>query len=339
MTLLARPPLHTAQLPCCVITGYHRSGTSLIASLLQSAGLDIGSELLGPARDNKPGHFEDLQILRFHEKVLTAQDLDPNGFIDQAAVQVPPGLRAEARALIDERTSGTRPWGWKDPRTVLFLDFWKTLVPHLHFILLFRHPAEVVDSLFRRGDPVFQANPTWAVRTWLAYNRAMLNFANRYPKCCLLVETRAVVDEPGLLTDAIQRRFGFHLDRPANLYEKELLHQPTVPHQPSPLDSAFPEMLYLLEELRMQAALALPANKGERSANTALQEGQWALRYWLEYRRAEHREKTAEEMLLATRADLEQARLDLERTKAPLSVRLMMKAREWWKSRRPARRW
>ena len=45
-----RMPLPTGQ--PIIITGMHRSGTSLAASLLQSMGVDIGDELVGAMRGN-----------------------------------------------------------------------------------------------------------------------------------------------------------------------------------------------------------------------------------------------------------------------------------------------
>ncbi|MEY2858272.1 MAG: hypothetical protein RLZZ74_2584, partial [Cyanobacteriota bacterium] len=43
-----------------IITGMHRSGTSLTASLLQSAGVNLGDRLMSEDRGNSKGHFEDL---------------------------------------------------------------------------------------------------------------------------------------------------------------------------------------------------------------------------------------------------------------------------------------
>jgi hypothetical protein len=323
--------LAAAQLPCCVITGYHRSGTSLIASLLQSAGLDIGSNLLPGNDTNKNGHFEDMEILGFHEQVLASQGFGPHGFLHEQAVHVPRRLRTAARVLVQARMNGARPWGWKDPRTVLFLDFWRKLVPHLKFVLLFRHPGEVLDSLFRRGDAVFQADPSRALHSWMHYNSAMLRFANRFPTSCLLVETRAVVDDPELLIEAIYDHFGFHLDRPANLYEKDLLHHEIPPHQKNLLYRAFPQVLNLYEQLREQATLALRPDSVADEPALADDEARWALKYWFDYRSVEQKTKETEELL---RAELVQLRQELAHTRAPFSVRLYQKVRDWWTLRK-----
>src|SRR5687767_11000665 len=57
-----------------VLTGMHRSGTSLVARLFIEAGVDLGRELLGTGEHNRAGHFEDQAFLSFHERVLIARD-------------------------------------------------------------------------------------------------------------------------------------------------------------------------------------------------------------------------------------------------------------------------
>src|SRR5947199_9933449 len=101
----------------------HRSGTSLLANLAARGGVDLGADLLPGGRGNRHGHFEDRDIVSFHERCL-----DRRG----AAAFRPPGSgdavwspeeESEARAIVDrhQSRSGGGPWGWKDPRTSLFL--------------------------------------------------------------------------------------------------------------------------------------------------------------------------------------------------------------------------
>ena len=47
-----------------VVTGMHRSGTSMVAAYLQQAGVSIGRNLIGPAPGNPRGHFEDRDFRR-----------------------------------------------------------------------------------------------------------------------------------------------------------------------------------------------------------------------------------------------------------------------------------
>ena len=57
-----------------VITGMHRSATSLVANLMQQAGLEIGDQLMGPGPGNRRGHFEDRDFYVLHEQMLAAID-------------------------------------------------------------------------------------------------------------------------------------------------------------------------------------------------------------------------------------------------------------------------
>src|SRR5262249_52710151 len=186
--------------PCYCITGHGRSGTSFIAAMLQSAGLDIGERLMGPGAANVRGHFEDMDFFEFHVAVLKSHGYSDEGFVPARALPVQQQLVASARAIIERRRSAGRAWGWKEPRSTLFLDFWSAQVPELKFLLLFRRPWDVIDSLFRRGDPMLHQNPNHAVAVWLHYNQALIDLHDRFPDRCLLIESYAVARAPHRLT-------------------------------------------------------------------------------------------------------------------------------------------
>ena len=46
-----------------IVLGMHRSGTSLIASILHLSGISMGKEFLRPDNGNPGGYFEDLEFL------------------------------------------------------------------------------------------------------------------------------------------------------------------------------------------------------------------------------------------------------------------------------------
>src|SRR5918992_2547249 len=60
------------QLAQVIICGMHRSGTSLVASVLREAGLDIGREEFVPGLGQPRGHFEDHDFYHLHEAMLAA---------------------------------------------------------------------------------------------------------------------------------------------------------------------------------------------------------------------------------------------------------------------------
>ena len=103
------------------LAGMHRSGTSFTASILQSAGLDIGERLMASDTGNVKGHFEDGDFVEFHQNVLQSQGISVAGWTKQTRIQVQDRYLAEAAKLIKSRSKSSL-WGWKDPRTTLFLE-------------------------------------------------------------------------------------------------------------------------------------------------------------------------------------------------------------------------
>jgi glycosyltransferase involved in cell wall biosynthesis len=236
--------------PVLVIAGMHRSGTSLVASLCQGGGIHIGDRLLGANTGNDRGHFEDLDFHRWHERVLRANGLGPEGFLATSRVTVPDGLRREAEDLVHERRSLGRPWGWKNPRTTLLLEFWLDLVPEAVFLGMVRPPWEVIDSLFRRGDEAFRANPPFALAVWRHYNRELLAFCERHPERTLVCELARVVGRPEALFGVLRDRFGMPVADPPDRFQPGLLQPVQPPVIPAAVRHAAAEDVNLYESLR-----------------------------------------------------------------------------------------
>jgi hypothetical protein len=166
-----------------LILGMHRSGTSYLARLMQALGMFIGDDLVGPKKGNPRGHFEAVPMLEFHQKLIAARiDGSRRAFDDGMLVQEPLAAgyseeeTAEAESLIATlRRPG--PWGWKEPRTCLFLDLWKSLLPDAQAVIVYRHPLEVHQSLLRREHWDLALFPDQAMRAYAIYNQAILNQA------------------------------------------------------------------------------------------------------------------------------------------------------------------
>jgi hypothetical protein len=178
-----------------VITGMHRSGTSLLASIAAQAGIDMGAELLAGSKGNRHGHFEDPELVRFHEDCLGRRGIGPFRPQEGGVPRFLPEEERQAEAILDRRR-GQRAWGWKDPRTTLFLPPWDQLLPAPFYLLVYRHPVEVALSLLRRGiDLEVQLDPRTAIRAWTIYNRQLLAFREAHEERCLLWPISGVVDD------------------------------------------------------------------------------------------------------------------------------------------------
>ena len=232
-----------------LLCGMHRSGTSLTASLFHAAGVRLGDRLLGANHGNDRGHYEDLGIYEFHRTALHAQGLGTEGFVAVGTVAVPEALQPVGRRLAVERGCAGGVWGWKEPRTVLFLEYWEAILPQPRYVFVFRRPWEVVDSLFRRGDETFAANPAFAAEVWLHYNRTILDFVRRHDDRCLVIEVDQVAADPKGLFAAVRARLGIDLVAPPGRYEAGLLVRDEEPRHELAIRASLPEAYDVYRQL------------------------------------------------------------------------------------------
>ena len=174
----------------------HRSGTSLMGSMLTDAGIEFGDQLTDAGHGNSNGFFEDSIICRIHEQSLEANGINSQGFTNCSELTFPLPARKQAEADSASRRRSSTHWGWKQPRATLFLDEWAAIVPEAKFLFVFRQPWDVIDSLYRRGDHTFFLRPTFALRVWETYNTALLHFATRHKHRSYIVDASQLITSP-----------------------------------------------------------------------------------------------------------------------------------------------
>ena len=201
-----------------IMTGMHRSGTSLVAQYLGECGLHVGSSLtsseLETSRNYYGGHHEDQEFQNLHKKILRRKrisEFQTHGFripirrIDNES-------RKSALKIIQSREHLDQ-WGWKDPRTTLFLDFWNSVLDNGNFLFLIRKPLSVVDSLLRRGrEQRVNKKPINGLRIWKVYNEQILDFYRRNGSSNTLIsDADEFVKSPELLNKALVNKFDLNL--------------------------------------------------------------------------------------------------------------------------------
>ncbi len=202
-----------------VVTGMHRSGTSLTAAFLQSLGIHLGEQFWQADQHNAKGYFEDVDFLQFQRSLLA--DCCPQndgGWIDWGWTENEQLDRSqffhytnEAKQLLQNRQH-LSIWGWKDPRTTLLLDFWQELLPEAYFLLVYRFPWDVIDSILRLNAPVFSENPDYPLKIWQYYNRHLWDFYRRNSERCLLCNVNRFWENPGNLVQLLQDKFNLSVD-------------------------------------------------------------------------------------------------------------------------------
>lgn len=151
--------------PIIIIAGMHRSGTSVVSRLLNLLGMGVGENLV-PAdeNENSEGYWEDKRIVQYHEAIhhgcfhMRSDDiaLFEANWQDRHDVEF---LAPQLEAVIAEGIKENKLWGVKDPRVCRLLPAWQPVMKSLnvkpHYVIPFRHPAEVVASLQKRHPGLY----------------------------------------------------------------------------------------------------------------------------------------------------------------------------------------
>ncbi len=178
-----------------VVTGCHRSGTSLVARIMAALGRDPGppGDLRAADRFNPDGYLERLAVVAWSDACLRAAGGWASGPPDADAVDalgrttVAPTLEQALAAL------GHRSWFVKDPRLALLLGPWFRQRPDRDdlVVAVVRRPADVARSLGHRSG----YRPALGLGLWERYNRAMAtDLAGRRS---VVVPYEGLVERPG----------------------------------------------------------------------------------------------------------------------------------------------
>jgi hypothetical protein len=144
-----------------VLLGMHRSGTTMLARMLDRLGVFLGHRL--------ESNHEAIAVLELNDDVLARAHAAwdrPLGMLD--LLNHGPSVQAvvdSMRATLDSfgfrrsylgatrlgRGLGPGPWGFKDPRTTVTWPLWLEIAPDARLVMVRRHGVDVAASLWRRA--------------------------------------------------------------------------------------------------------------------------------------------------------------------------------------------
>ncbi len=254
-----------------VVAGMHRSGTSLMTAVVGALGVDLGDRLLDGDIHNAKGYFEDVDFLEFQRKILQERspvnDLGwPDwGWTESETINLChlEEYIPEAQKLIEVR-QGQKLWGWKDPRTTLLLNFWAELLPNARYLLVYRFPWDVADSVLRINHPTFATHPDYALRSWYFYNQALLKFYCDHRDQSVLINVNEFLKQPKVGAHLLISKLGLAQEKSesqslAEIYDPQLFttlgwDYPLV----QSLYQVAPHYFALLKAMDQEADLASP---------------------------------------------------------------------------------
>jgi len=191
-----------------IISGMHRSGTSMVTNILHKLGLTIGEKL----DSNHESIF--FQRINIWMMSLLASSWDSPKNFNRIDLEVKKNIMIQLDELLNSRTNSlyfgwssiikkgsfskiSRPWGWKDPRNTFTSSIWKEVFPDLKTIYIIRHPIDTAESLFqrqkiekskdiKRDKKYLDLVKSLLSITHTSYNSSML--LNSYEDCFNLIE-------------------------------------------------------------------------------------------------------------------------------------------------------
>ncbi len=193
-----------------LVFGMHRSGTSVVARLLNLMGAYLGesAELL-PAheRDNPTGYWERTDLVIAHDEFLKSAGFswDHVAYLDPASIRNAdiPAFRSVIRGVVQRLERQDRPWLVKDPRLNLLAPFWLQAAPDAACVVVVRDPRDVVASLRESHRGVYTSR--FLLDLWEKYFRTL--FASLEGRSVLFVSYQNVLDDASAACHRIASAF------------------------------------------------------------------------------------------------------------------------------------
>ena len=158
-----------------VVLGMHRSGTSMLAGILDRLGCMGPKTQLEANEKNPKGFFESEPIFRLNDEILAAagtswNDWQPlrEGWLDSPRFNE---FRARAVDVLRDEYGDASMIYLKDPRICRLLPFWQHALEEMGCrvvcIHTHRHPADVATSLKARKN--IEVEPSLGMLSWLRH--------------------------------------------------------------------------------------------------------------------------------------------------------------------------
>ena len=159
-----------------IVLGMHRSGTSIITSLINSMGAYVGApgELLEASPDNPRGFFERKDVVNLNRAIM--QQHQCNWYQLQHWEEPALPLQENIALHMNHLTNHLQlnaPYVIKDPRLCLTLPYWLRFIENPVIVMASRHPLAIARSLELRNQmPIEMGLALWEYHAVYALNQS-----------------------------------------------------------------------------------------------------------------------------------------------------------------------
>ena len=167
-------------------------------------------------------------------------------------------------------------WGWSDTQAVSLLEYWAQFDEDFVFVLTYDKPSDVLVRLLdgAEQDDLSEGAIEQALNDWSSYNQALLEFQQKYPNRCLLVNGEQVIHSAKNYVSAVSDKITWQMD--SSVADDQLLAVSDLQDkfQLSEMSQFFAEQLLLEHDkvnqlfMQLQAQADLPLALQKRTFNT-----------------------------------------------------------------------
>jgi len=134
---------------CIVVLGMHGGGTSLVAYILHTLGVNMHPN--PKAHVNDYLNYEDSAFVRMNARILhKAGGNFRNPPSPERIISVQSEVESDIISLVTQRADSST-WGWKDPRTAITIPLYHPHLPNPYYIFVTRNPKHVARSMMSRA--------------------------------------------------------------------------------------------------------------------------------------------------------------------------------------------
>lgn len=224
-----------------IVLGMHRSGTSTTSGILNILGFDLGKAIMGANEANPKGFFENHRIMSYNEdlfKMLHVNWHNTVGLLEQwwNTTEIDLFTKRLTSLILDEFTFES-PLLFKDPRICIllpiYLEAFKVLNIEPFFILTYRNPDEVAESLKKRDN--FSCHKS--ARIWIDHMLKAEKHTRNYPR--IIIDYNYILADPIAALKKMLSIFPLHLPISPVLQEQVIQFvEPALNHCQRSRDSA-----------------------------------------------------------------------------------------------------
>jgi hypothetical protein len=137
--------------------------------------MELGEKPADASTGNIEGHFEDCEFLTMHQEILDNHKLPQSGLTVARVDSLSIYEREKIKSIIKVKQQLYDQWGWNDPRTCMFLDIYRQLIPDACYMVIIRDYQSVISSLLRREvkvmDKRYEGRKFFPRMAWFWYRR------------------------------------------------------------------------------------------------------------------------------------------------------------------------